>query len=93
VPEETTGLRSPAMAQFNPDADGRTFVILGAGAAGVHAAEALRVAGYQGRIVMITQDDRLPYDLTKLTKDYFIGKTSFEEMPLRSPDFYKEHAI
>ena len=93
VPEETTGLRSPAMAQFNPDADGRTFVILGAGAAGVHAAETLRVAGYQGRIVMITQDDRLPYDRTKLSKDYFIGKTSSEEMPLRSPDFYKEHAI
>ncbi|MEH1836696.1 MAG: FAD-dependent oxidoreductase [Nostoc sp.] len=93
VPEETTGLRSPAMAQFNPDADGRTFVILGAGAAGAHAAEALRVAGYQGRIVMITQDDRLPYDRTKLTKDYFIGKTSSQEMPLRSPDFYKEHAI
>ncbi|MEH2145781.1 FAD-dependent oxidoreductase [Nostoc sp.] len=93
VPEETTGLRSPAMAQFNPDADKRTFVILGAGAAGVHAAETLRVAGYQGRIVMITQDDKLPYDRTKLSKDYFIGETSSEEMPLRSPDFYKEHAI
>ena len=93
VPEKTTGLRSPAMAQFNPDADKRTFVILGAGAAGVHAAETLRVAGYQGRIVMITQDDRLPYDRTKLSKDYFIGETSSEEMPLRSPDFYKEHAI
>ncbi|MEH2338755.1 FAD-dependent oxidoreductase [Nostoc sp.] len=93
VPEETTGLRSPTMAQFNPDADKRTFVILGAGAAGVHAAETLRVAGYQGRIVMITQDDKLPYDRTKLSKDYFIGETSSEEMPLRSPDFYKEHAI
>ncbi|MEH2390729.1 MAG: FAD-dependent oxidoreductase [Nostoc sp.] len=93
LPEKTTGLRSPAMAQFNPDADERTFVILGAGAAGVHAAETLRVAGYQGRIVMITQDDKLPYDRTKLSKDYFIGETSSEEMPLRSPDFYKEHAI
>ncbi|MEH2318541.1 FAD-dependent oxidoreductase [Nostoc sp.] len=99
VPEETTGLRSlppqasPAMAQFNPNADGRTFVILGAGAAGVHAAETLRVAGYQGRIVMITQDNKLPYDRTKLSKDYFIGKTSSEEMPLRSPDFFKEQAI
>ncbi|MEH1932545.1 MAG: FAD-dependent oxidoreductase [Nostoc sp.] len=93
VPEETTGLRSPAMAQFNPNADGRTFVILGAGAAGVHAAQTLRVAGYQGRIVMITQEDKLPYDRTKLSKDYFIGKTSSEEMPLRSPDFFKEHAI
>ncbi|MEH2287834.1 FAD-dependent oxidoreductase [Nostoc sp.] len=93
VPEETNGLRSPAMAQFDPNVDGRTFVILGAGAAGVHAAETLRVAGYQGRIVMITQDNKLPYDRTKLTKDYFIGKTSAEEMPLRSPDFFKEHAI
>ncbi|MEH2184381.1 FAD-dependent oxidoreductase [Nostoc sp.] len=93
VPEETNGLRSPAMAQFDPNVDGRTFVILGAGAAGVHAAETLRIAGYQGRIVMITQDNRLPYDRTKLTKDYFIGKTSAEEMPLRSPDFFKEHAI
>ncbi|MBN4003065.1 apoptosis inducing factor family protein [Nostoc sp. LPT] len=93
VPEETNGLRSPAMAQFDPNVDRRTFVILGAGAAGVHAAETLRVAGYQGRIVMITQDNKLPYDRTKLTKDYFIGKTSAEEMPLRSPDFFKEHAI
>ncbi|MEH2075962.1 MAG: FAD-dependent oxidoreductase [Nostoc sp.] len=93
VPEKTTGLRSPTMAQFNPNADGRTFAILGAGAAGVHAAETLRVAGYQGRIVMITQDDKLPYDRTKLTKDYFIGETSSEEMSLRSPDFYKEHGI
>ncbi|MEH2329673.1 FAD-dependent oxidoreductase [Nostoc sp.] len=93
VPEETKGLRSPAMAQFDPNVDGRTFVILGAGAAGVHAAEALRVAGYQGRIVMITQENKLPYDRTKLSKDYFIGKTSSEEMPLRSPDFFKEHAI
>ncbi|MHC5938282.1 FAD-dependent oxidoreductase [Nostoc sp.] len=93
VPEETTGLRSPAMAQFDPNVDGRTFVILGAGAAGVHAAQTLRVAGYQGRIVMITQEDKLPYDRTKLSKDYFIGKTSSEEMPLRSSDFFKEHAI
>ncbi|MEH1955992.1 FAD-dependent oxidoreductase [Nostoc sp.] len=99
VPEQTTGLRSlppqvsPAMAQFNPSVDGRTFVILGAGAAGIHAAEALRVTGYQGRIVMITQEDQLPYERTKLSKDYFTGKISSEEMPLRSLDFFQEHAI
>ncbi|MBW4434810.1 MAG: FAD-dependent oxidoreductase [Pelatocladus maniniholoensis HA4357-MV3] len=93
VPEQTTGLRSPTMAQFNPNVDGRTFVILGAGTAGIHAAEALRVAGYQGRIVMITQEDKLPYDRTKLSKAYLSGKASPEEMPLRSPDFFKEHTI
>ncbi|MEH2349840.1 MAG: FAD-dependent oxidoreductase [Nostoc sp.] len=93
VPEKTTGLQSPTMAQFNPNVDGRTFVILGAGTAGIHAAQALRVAGYQGRIVMITQEDKLPYDRTKLSKGYLTGKASSEEMPLRSPDFFKEHAI
>ncbi|KAB8331504.1 Rieske 2Fe-2S domain-containing protein [Scytonema tolypothrichoides VB-61278] len=93
VPEKTTGLRSPSMAQFDPNVDKRTFVILGAGAAGCHAGEALRVAGYQGRIVMITQEDKLPYDRTKLSKDYLIGDTPTEEMSLRSPDFYKEHNI
>ena len=92
VPENASGLRPPLMAQYSPD-DGRTFVILGAGAAGAHAAETLRVTGYQGRIVMVTQEDRLPYDRTWLSKDYFIGKVSTEQMPLRSANFYKEHHI
>lgn len=42
---------------------------------------------------MITQDDRLPYDRTWLSKDYFIGQVSKEQMPLRSPQFYQEHQI
>ncbi len=91
--ENASGLRPPLMAQYSPESDGRTFVILGAGAAGAHAAETLRVAGYQGRIVLFTQEDRLPYDRTWLSKDYFIGKVSLEQMPLRSPDFYRNHQI
>lgn len=93
VPEASPGVRTPLMAEYNPDADGRTFVILGAGAAGAHAVETLRVAGYQGRIVMVTQEDRLPYDRTWLSKDYFTGKVSPEQMPLRSAEFYKNHNI
>lgn len=93
VPENASGHRPPVMAEYNPEIDKRTFVILGAGAAGVHAAETLRVAGYQGRIVMVTQEDRLPYDRTRLSKEYFIGMVAKEQMPLRSPDFYKDHQI
>jgi apoptosis-inducing factor 3 len=101
ISEEYSAMRStlkqvtkvPPMAQFAPSVDGRTFVILGAGAAGAHAAETLRIAGYQGRIIMITQDDRLPYDRTWLSKDYFLGKVSPQQMPLRSTDFYREHNI
>ncbi len=101
IPEAASGgqfsrgqaTRSPSMASYNPEVDARTFVILGAGAAGAHAAETLRVAGYQGRIIMVTREDRLPYDRTWLSKDYFIGQVSREQMPLRSPDFYKDHHI
>lgn len=87
VPDNASGVRPPLMAQYSPEIDAHTFVILGAGAAGAHAAETLRVAGYQGRIVMVTQEDKLPYDRTWLSKDYFIGKASKEQMPLRSADF------
>ncbi|MBC8123692.1 MAG: FAD-dependent oxidoreductase, partial [Gemmatimonadaceae bacterium] len=93
VPEETSGLRTPDMAAHNPDADGRVFVVLGAGAAGSAAVEMLRQTGFEGRIVMLTQEARLPYDRTRLSKDYFIGKVSPEKMPLRTPEFYQEHQI
>ena len=89
VPEQ----RIPAMAQYNPEADKRTFVILGAGAAGSAAVEVLRQAGFQGRIVMVTYENKLPYDRTWLSKDYLIGQVSRDQMPLRSSEFYSEHNI
>lgn len=85
--------RTPAMAQYNPDADSRTFVVLGAGAAGSAAVEKLPEVGFQGRIIMVTQEDKLPYDRTWLSKDYLTGKVSKEEMPLRTKDFYQDNGI
>ena len=93
VPEDAAPTRTRPMAKYDASADPRTFVILGAGAAGTHAAETLRIANFQGRIIMATQDDRLPYDRTWLSKDYFNGKVSREQMPLRSAEFYHDHDI
>lgn len=93
VKELASDSRTPVMAQYNSSADGRTFVILGAGAAGAHAAETLRTAGFQGRVMMVTSDEQLPYDRTWLSKDYFIGQVSTEQVPLRSSEFYKDHNI
>ena len=93
VPQQTSGRRTPPMSQYDPNADGRTFVILGAGAAGTHAAEALRKAGFEGRVVMVTKEERLPYDRTWLSKDYLIGKVEKADLPLRSPEFYQDRDI
>jgi len=49
-------------------ADPRTFVIVGAGAAGVSAAFQLRQEGFEGRVVMVGGEKHLPYDRTKLSK-------------------------
>ena len=74
-------------------ADPRTFVVVGAGAAGYAAASTLREEGFRGRVVMITREDRFPYDRPNLSKDYLAGHARPEWMPLRPDAFYDEHAI
>jgi NADPH-dependent 2,4-dienoyl-CoA reductase/sulfur reductase-like enzyme/nitrite reductase/ring-hydroxylating ferredoxin subunit len=93
VPDDAPKERVPAMATPDPTADPRTFVIVGAGAAGNAAAEALRQVGYRGRVVMIGLEDRPPYDRTKLSKQYLGGQQGADKLPLRDPAFYGEHGI
>lgn len=73
----------------NIEKDDRCFVIIGAGAAGNSATQALREYGYQGRIVMLTRESYYPYDRPELSKGYLAGHSKEEWLPLRPPDFYK----
>jgi NADPH-dependent 2,4-dienoyl-CoA reductase/sulfur reductase-like enzyme/nitrite reductase/ring-hydroxylating ferredoxin subunit len=93
LPEEVEDRRTPAMAQRDASADPRQFVIIGAGAAGYAAAQALREEGFRGNVVMITREDRAPYDRPNLSKDYLHGHADPEWMPLRGEDFFREHDI
>jgi NADPH-dependent 2,4-dienoyl-CoA reductase/sulfur reductase-like enzyme/nitrite reductase/ring-hydroxylating ferredoxin subunit len=93
LPDETTDRRTPAMTRRDSSADARTFVILGGGAAGYAAAQALREDGFKGRVLMITREDRTPYDRPNLSKDYLQGHAEPEWMPLRAEEFYAEHTI
>jgi apoptosis-inducing factor 3 len=69
------------------------IVIVGGGAAGFAAVERLRREQYQGRIVMLSDDDAPPVDRPNLSKDYLAGTASEEWVPLRPDNFYSENGI
>ena len=75
-------------------ADARSFVIVGAGAAGATAAAALREFGFGGRVQLIGRERGLPYDRTSLSKFVVAGQMKPEETPpLRPEGFYAQQGI
>ena len=72
--------REPDMVKPDVAADRRTFVIIGGGGAGYSAAQTLREDGFQGRVVMVTPENHLPYDRPNLSKDYLQGSAEPERM-------------
>lgn len=93
IPDDQQSSRLPDMTRCISKSDERTFIIVGAGAAGYAASQSLREHGFDGRICMITQENKLSYDRPNLSKDYLNGSASEEWMPLRSQDFYDEFGI
>lgn len=73
--------------------DGRTFAIVGGGAAGEAAAEQLRRAGFGGRVVLIAREGALPPDRPSLSKEYLAGEADAEKLSLRDQAFYDERRI
>jgi nitrite reductase/ring-hydroxylating ferredoxin subunit len=71
----------------------RAIVIIGGGAAGNAAAEALRHEGYSSKVTMLSADESLPCDRPNLSKGYLTGAASEESNILRSVKFYKDHKI
>ena len=93
IPESVSQHRTVEMARYEPNIDERTFVVLGAGAAGTAAVEVLRQQGFQGKIVTISAEQIPPYDRTKLSKAYLQGDAKPDALPLREPGFYEQHNI
>lgn len=93
VPDEGAPVAPESAVRADPRLDPRTFVLVGAGAAGLAAALELRRGGFHGRIVLVGREDRLPYDRPNCTKDYLAGTAPDEWMPLRPAAFYTTYGI
>jgi len=93
IPEDEQKSSLPDMSKSDINTENKTFVILGAGAAGYTGSQSLREHGFKGRITIITHENKLPYDRPNLSKDYLEGTAKGEWMPLRSQEFYDKFGI
>ena len=71
----------------------QTFVIVGASLAGAKAAETLRAEGFDGRVVLIGDEARRPYERPPLSKDYLRGDKDFDAAAVHPAGYYDEHDI
>ncbi|MFJ9213079.1 NAD(P)/FAD-dependent oxidoreductase [Streptomyces sp. NPDC102264] len=62
----------------------RTVLVVGASAAGLAAAEALRREGYDGTITLVGDEPRAPYDRPPLSKQILSARWEPDRLPLRS---------
>jgi 3-phenylpropionate/trans-cinnamate dioxygenase ferredoxin reductase subunit len=71
----------------------QTFVIVGAALAGAKAAEELRERGFDGRVVLVGQEDERPYERPPLSKDYLRGEAERAKAYVHDEGFYAERHI
>ncbi|MGH2345290.1 MAG: FAD-dependent oxidoreductase, partial [Chloroflexota bacterium] len=69
------------------------LLVVGAGHAGVAAATAFRQGGFQGSILMVTEEPELPYARPPLSKEYLCGERSFDRLGLRPGQYWTEARI
>ena len=72
---------------------GRTCVIVGASLAGAKAAQGMREAGFDGRVVLIGEEPSLPYARPELSKGYLVGEKTVADLLVHPEGFHADHDI
>ncbi|WP_370618521.1 NAD(P)/FAD-dependent oxidoreductase [Mumia sp. Pv 4-285] len=70
-----------------------TYVVVGGGLAGGKAAEVLREEGFEGDIVLLTAEDRPPYERPVLSKGYLLGSDPVESAYVHESSWWDAHDI
>eukprot|EP00744_Colponema_vietnamica_P004209 GILI01006321.1.p1 GENE.GILI01006321.1~~GILI01006321.1.p1 ORF type:complete len:644 (-),score=270.29 GILI01006321.1:147-2021(-) len=89
VPAEVLFSVDPVVKGRNPN-NNTTYVIVGAGPAGLAAAETLRTEGFDGRIVLVSSENSCPYDRTMLSK---APEKPLAQTTLRDQSFFDKFGI
>ena len=71
----------------------RTVLVIGAGLAGARTAEALRGLGHDGRLVLVGDEEQLPYERPPLSKEYLHGRTGFDTALVHPQRWYDDHRV
>jgi 3-phenylpropionate/trans-cinnamate dioxygenase ferredoxin reductase component len=70
-----------------------TYIIIGAGLAGVSAIKGIREVDKKGPILLIGNEKDMPYDRPPLSKKLWTGKKTVEEIFLQDKAFYENNNV
>jgi 3-phenylpropionate/trans-cinnamate dioxygenase ferredoxin reductase subunit len=73
--------------------DATPFVIVGGGLAGAKAAETLREEGFDGGVVLLSDEPEPPYERPPLSKGYLLGDDERDKAFVHPEPWYGEHDI
>ena len=73
--------------------DQADYLIIGGGLAGANAAVAIRENDKNSTIVIVTDENHIPYDRVPLSKNYLLGKMKREVLYVKKQDFYVSEKI
>ena len=71
----------------------QSVVVVGASLTGGTAAATLRDEGFDGRIVLVGAEAKLPYERPPLSKGYLKGTTPREKLLVRPESFWGDHGV
>ncbi len=69
------------------------ILIVGAGQAGVQAAEALRAGGYTGPVTLLGEEEHGPYHRPPLSKAWLAGEIEADQLVMRAPEMLARKQI
>lgn len=69
------------------------YVIVGGGLAGASAVQGIRELDAVGVILLVSEENHLPYDRPPLSKKLWFGKQKVEDIFLHDSIFYDQHAV